>query len=145
MRRKIIIIFTSLALLMVVGTFVFADTQTEVKELSGQVAFEYYGGYLLKANSGTEYKLVLGPYWYLENLGLKLVNGDKVTVKGVDAGYGLFYVATLKKGAKTYNITDLDRLKDLQNSDGMPYHMPYGMPYGRAYGMPYGRPFGRMR
>ena len=132
MRRRIIIISTSIVLLMAIGAFVFADTQAEVKELSGKVSFDYYGGYFLKADSGTEYKLVLGPYWYLENLGLKLANGDSVSVKGVDAGYSIFYVSTLKKGYKTYNIADLDRIKELvQNSNGMPYGRPFGMPFGR--------------
>jgi len=110
MRRKAVkslIIFMVAAFLIGIGSFAFADAQGEVKEFNGTVSFRYGGGFFLNTDADGEYKLVLGPPWYLDNLGLKLKNGDRVTVQGVEDD-GILFAGTLKKGSKTYDIANLE-------------------------------------
>lgn len=114
MRRKAVkslIIFMVAAFLIGTGSFAFADTQGEVKEYNGTVSFRYGGGFFLNTDADEEYKLVLGPPWYLDNLGLKLKNGDRVTVQGVDER-GVLFAGTLKKGSKTYDIANLEDMDE---------------------------------
>jgi len=117
MRRKVtklLVVVTVMALLSGLASFAFADTRTlgKTKEYGGTVSFNYGAGFVLTTEAGVEYKLVLGPPWYLEDLGLKLKQGDKVTVKGVNDENGVLYVGTVKKGARTYEISDLKHVAD---------------------------------
>ncbi len=137
MRRKAVksvLIFMVAALLIGVGSFAFADTKGEVKQFSGTVSFRYGGGFFLKTGAGEDYKLALGPPWYLDNLGLKIKNGDRVTVSAVEED-GILFVGTLQIGSKTYDIADLEDIYD------HPCHGWYGR--GPMYGP--GRGPGMMR
>ena len=126
---RAVVVAVSLVFLFAAGSFAFTQSEGGIKEYSGVVSYRYNGGFFLKTASGEEYKLVLGPPWYLENLGLALKNGDKVAVKGYDAGYAVLYVASLTKGSKTYDIADPEQFSDARSYPGYPY---YG---GRGRGM----------
>jgi len=131
----------SFVFLIAAGSFAFAQSEGGLKEYSGEASFKYGGGFFLKTGSGEEYKLVLGPPWYLENLGLTLRNGDKVAVKGYDDGYGVLYVVSLTKGAKTYDIADDEQFADVRSYKGNQYYRDcpgmrgYGSFRGRERGM----------
>ena len=142
---KAVLVVAVLAALFAAGSFAFAQSESGLKEYSGEVSFRYAGGFFLKTAAGEEYKLVLGPPWYLENLGLTLKNGDKVAVKGYDEGYAFLYVVSLTKGAKTYDITDAEQFSDVRpwggyrnfgHCPGMGGYGPYG---SRGRGMRGGR------
>lgn len=117
-RRKKLLVTTITAaiLILAAASFVFADfmqNSKPINDVSGTVTFRYGGGYFLKAENGKEYKLVVGPYWYLDQLGLKLKVGDKITVDGaLDENDNVLFVSTLKKGARTYQIADPDKVLD---------------------------------
>jgi len=147
MRRKAVkslIIFMVAALLIGIGSFAFADTRGEVKEFNGTVSFRYGGGFFLNTDADEEYKLVLGPPWYLDNLGLKLKNGDRVTVQGVYER-GILFVGTLKQGSKTYDIANLEDMDKYFCHDRYGRGMMSGP--GRGPGMRHGesddRPYSR--
>ena len=116
-RKKLLLtIITAAILILAAASFVFADyiqNAKSVKNVSGTVTFRYGGGFFLKSADGKEYKLVVGPYWYLEDLGLKLKVGDRVTVNGaLDQDKNILFVSTLKKGSRTYQIADPDKVVD---------------------------------
>ncbi len=118
MRRKkklMLTIFTVGILVLAAASFVLADYVANAKPIDnvkGTVVFRYGGGFFLKTDS-KEYKLVVGPPWYLDDLGLKLKNGEAVTVSGaVDEDEGVLFVSTIKKGARTYKIADPDKVTD---------------------------------
>jgi len=129
---RVVAVAVSLVFLFAAGSFAFAQSEGELKEYSGEASFKYRGGFFLKAASGEEYKLVLGPPWYLENLGLTLKNGDRVTVKGYDDGYGVLYAVSLTKGAKTYDIADADQFADVRSYKGNPYYRDCPGRHGRG-------------
>ena len=138
---KAVLVVTVLAALFAVGSFAFAQSESGIKEYSGEVSYRYNGGFFLKTAAGEEYKLVLGPPWYLEDLGLALKNGDKVALKGYDGGYAVLYVVSLTKGGKTYDIADAKQFSDAGPwggygnagyCPGMGGYGPYG---GRGRGM----------
>jgi hypothetical protein len=142
---RAVVVAASLVFLFAAGSFAFAQSEGGLKEYSGEVSFRYGGGFFLKIASGEEYKLVLGPPWYLENLGLALKNGDKASVKGYNAGYAVLYVVSLTKGAKTYDIADAEQFSDARPwggyrnfgyCPGMGGYGPYG---GHGRGMRGGR------
>jgi len=115
---KLITVFTAVALLVAFGSMAFGDTvgTAEIKEFRGTVSFRYGGGFFLKIDSGEEYRLVMGPPWYQETLGLELKNGDS---------------GSIKKGAKIYDIADLS---DFDEYRGGFYCHPHGRwgGYGRG-------------
>lgn len=122
---KILVIFTVVALLLAIGAFAFADTpgEAEIKNYSGTVSFKYGGGFFLKTDTGNEYKLVLGPYWYLKNLGLELKQGDRITVTGI-VDDGILFAGKVKKSTRTYEIAELTNFDD--------FHCPmWGHGFGR--------------
>ena len=126
------------------GAVAFGDAASDVKEYSGTVSFRYGGGFFLNTDADEEYRLVLGPPWYLDNLGLKLKNGDRVTIQGVEDD-GAIFVGTLRKGSKTFNIADLSDIDDyfchgmygmMQERGRGPGMMPggwYNQPYTRGW------------
>lgn len=115
---RAVLVVAVLAALFAAGSFAFAQSESGIKEYTGEVSFRYAGGFFLKTAAGEEYKLVLGPPWYLENLGLSLKNGDKVALKGYDAGYAVLYVVSLTKGGKTYEIADARQFSDARPWSG---------------------------
>ena len=139
MRRKVtklLVVVTVIALFAWLASFAFADNETlgKAKMYSGTVSFRYGAGFVLTTEAGAAYKLMLGPPWYLDDLGLKIKNGDKVTIKGVvDDNDAVLFVGTLKKGAKTYDIANLEGLEDFHRSPMMMHG--WGI-MGRGY---YGR------
>jgi len=66
---------------------------------------------------------------YLDDLGIKLKQGDKISVNGVgDNDENTIFVGTIKKGLKTYKIADLENLDEFH------YHLfRYGR-QGRSHG-----------
>ncbi len=112
MRRKKSLLIAVLSLFVVVAfsSFLFADafhSNPELNQFKGTVSFRYGGGYFLETDNGKEYKLVVGPPWYLERLGLSLSNGDSVEVIGaVDEDGDELFVSTIKKDGKAFKISD---------------------------------------
>ena len=117
-RRKKLLVATITAVILVLAavSFVFADfvqNSKPINNVTGTVTFRYGGGYFLKTTDGKEYKLVVGPHWYLEDLGLELKVGDKVTVDGaLDSEQNILFVSNLKKGVRTYKIADPEKVLD---------------------------------
>jgi hypothetical protein len=110
---KTLFIFSLIPVLFVAGTLVFAHsgnrvTNQDLEETSGRVAFRTPGGYFLSTASGKEYKLVMGPVWHLEEMGLELKNNDQISVKGYEIDEDVFFVSSVKKGAKTYDLSEED-------------------------------------
>lgn len=138
-KKRLLLIGATVAFLVLAAAFVFADMDLNLKKVDsvkGTVVFRYGGGFFLKGDDGKEYKLMVGPYWYLDDLGLKLKTGDKVTVSGsVDEDMGVLLVSTLKKGAKTYRIADTEKV-----FESMPCHR-----FNERTGMGRGGYRGRMR
>jgi hypothetical protein len=88
------------------------ETDQKQKELSGTISLKLPGGYYLKTSAGDEYRLMLGPPWFLEEIGLDLNNRDRVSVTGYDDGYNVILVTSLTKGTKTYEIFDAETLAE---------------------------------
>lgn len=110
---RIVPVATALAVVMALSSVAFADPDDtgslrELKEISGTVSFKRPGGFFLKTASGEEYKLVLGPIWHLDNIGLELKDGEKISADGYEEAYSIFFVTSVKKGAETYAIADAD-------------------------------------
>ena len=119
MRRKkklLVTTITAAILILAAVSFVFADfvqNSKPINNISGTVTFRYGGGYFLKTTDGKEYKLIVGPYWYLQELGLNLKVGDKIIVDGaLDQNQNILFVSTLKKGTRSYQIADPDKVLD---------------------------------
>ena len=133
MKRNIlrtVLVASVLAMVMALSSVAFAnpdetESSRKIKEISGTVTFKRPGGFFLKTASGDEYKLVLGPIWHLDNIGLELKNGEKISAEGYEDTYSIFFVTSIKKGAETYVIAGADAY-DL--SDYGPYA---GMHRGR--------------
>ena len=136
MRRsavKSLLIIMVAVFMLGLGSVAFADVKSEVKEYIGTVSFRYGGGFFLTTDTEKEYKLVIGPPWYLDNLGLKIKNGDRITVQAVE-DEDILFVGTLKKGSKTFDIANLE------NFDEYPCHGWYPMMSGPGRGrMMHGR------
>ena len=111
---KIMVVLTVFALVMGISSLGFShfETDQEQKELSGTITLKLPGGYYLKTSSGDEYRLMLGPPWFLEEIGLDLNNRDRVSVKGYDDGYNAIIVTSITRGTKTYEIFDADTLAE---------------------------------
>ncbi|MFW6138506.1 MAG: hypothetical protein ACOC7U_04965 [Spirochaetota bacterium] len=111
-RKAVITVVAAAAVMMLaLGGFAFAHggENEEQVELSGSVALRTPGGVFLKLSDGTEYKLALGPWWRLEEMGLELKDGDRITVTGY-AEDEVVFVSSLNKGQETYKIADLEDL-----------------------------------
>lgn len=116
MKRNIlrtVLVSSALALVMALSSVAFAnpdetESSRKLKEISGTVTFKRPGGFFLKTASGDEYKLVLGPIWHLDNIGLELKNGEKISAEGYEDAYSIFFVTSIKKGAETYVIAGAD-------------------------------------
>ncbi len=138
MKRKASTIVAALLVLGVLSMAVlpvYADPWDEefgeLKEISGEVSFKRPGGYFLTTDSGEEYKLVMGPPWHLDNLGLELKKGDKLTVKGYEQR-SIILVTSVIKGKDEYEVAtaeDLTRFHCFGPGPG-----PRGMMHGRGYG-----------
>ena len=111
---KTLVVLTVLALVMGISSFTFShdDFDQELKEISGTITLKLPGGYYLKTSSGDEYRLMVGPSWFLEKIGLDLNNRDKVSVKGFDDGNHGIMVTSITKGTKSYDIFDEDTLSE---------------------------------
>jgi hypothetical protein len=107
---KAMVVLTVLAVIMGISSMGFSHSEAagEIKEVSGEILLKLPGGYYLKPASGDEYRLMLGPPWFLEEIGLDLKNGEKVSVEGMDDGYNIILVSSITKGTKTYEIFDAD-------------------------------------
>jgi hypothetical protein len=116
MKRKNYVVFLFAAVFFTIAVFGFAHFEdrdydaSQKLELTGKVDFRAPGGFFLDSDSGKEYKMIVGPMWHLENLGLELKSGDKVSVTGYEDGEGVLVVTTLKKGLKTYEVYDPQRM-----------------------------------
>jgi len=111
---KTLVVLTVLALVMGISSIGFShdDWDQELKEVSGTVTLKLPGGYYLKTSSGEEYRLMVGPPWFLDEIGLDLNNRDRISVKGFDNGYKIIMVTKITKGTKTYDIFDADKLSE---------------------------------
>ncbi|HEB29966.1 MAG TPA: hypothetical protein ENI15_03710 [Spirochaetes bacterium] len=111
---KTLVVLTVLTLVMGISSLGFShfESDQELKEVSGTVTLKLPGGYYLKTSSGDEYRLMLGPSWFLDKIGLDLKNRDRVTVKGFDDGYNVIMVTSITKGTKTYEIFDAEELTE---------------------------------
>ena len=109
---KTLVVATVLALVMGISSIGFShdEVDLELKEVSGTVTLKLPGGYYLKTSSGEEYRLMVGPPWFLDKIGLDLNNKDRVSVKGYDNGYKVIMVTNITKGTKSYDIFDADEL-----------------------------------
>ena len=111
---KTLIVLTVFALVIGVGSMGFSDFKfnQEQKEISGTITLKLPGGYYLKTSSGDEYRLMMGPRWFLEDIGLELKNKDRVSVKGFNDEDNAFLVTEITKGTKTYEIFDAKALSE---------------------------------
>jgi hypothetical protein len=133
---KTLVVLTVLALVMGISSIGFShdDFDQELKEVSGTISLKLPGGYYLKTSSGDEYRLMVGPPWFLEEIGLDLNNRDRVTVKGFDDEHNGIMVTSITKGTKSYDIFDADTLSEYGR------HGCYGPRGGGRHGMwGYGR------
>ena len=120
---KTLVVLTVMALILGVSSTGFSheNISGESKKVSGEITLKIPGGYYLKQASGEEYRLILGPPWFLQEIGLKLKDGERVSVRGKDDGYNVIVVSSITKGAKTYQIFDADVLsgEDYYGCGGM--------------------------
>ena len=111
---KTLVVLTVFIMVLSIGSLGFShlEDNQELKEITGTVSTKLPGGYYLKTDSGDEYKLALGPPWFLDSISLKLKNGDQVSVKGFDNGYDVIIVSSITRGGKTYDIFDPDSISE---------------------------------
>jgi hypothetical protein len=111
---KTLVILAVFSLVMGISSLGFSHFETDQaqKDLSGTIELKLPGGYYLKTSAGDEYRLMLGPPWFHEEIGLELKNRDRVSVKGFDDGYNTILVTSITKGTKTYEIFDADALAE---------------------------------
>lgn len=125
---KTLVVLTVFIMVLSIGSLGFShlEDNQELKEITGTVSTKLPGGYYLKTDSGDEYKLALGPPWFLDSISLKLKNGDQVSVKGFDNGYDVILVSSLTRGGKTYDIFDPDSISEY-GDHGCPGMTGHGM------------------
>ncbi len=111
---KTLVVLTVFIMVLSIGSLGFShfEDNQELKEITGTVSTKLPGGYYLKTDSGDEYKLALGPPWFLDSIDLKLKNGDQVSVKGFDNGYDVILVSSITRGGETYDIFDPDSISE---------------------------------
>lgn len=125
---KTLVVLTVFIMVLSIGSLGFShlEDNQELKEITGTVSTKLPGGYYLKTDSGDEYKLALGPPWFLDSISLKLKNGDQVSVKGFDNGYDVILVSSITRGGKTYDIFDPDSISEY-GDHGCPGMTGHGM------------------
>ena len=135
---KTLVVLTVFIMVLSIGSLGFShfEDNQELKEITGTVLTKLPGGYYLKTDSGDEYKLALGPPWFLDSISLKLKNGDQVSVKGIDNGYDVILVSSITRGGKTYDIFDLDSISEYgdHGCPGMTGHGMMGPDYRGKWG-----------
>jgi hypothetical protein len=137
--KKMLIVGAVITAVLLSSVVVFAhgfDIRENLKleEVSGEVKIHIHHGYYLVTPQGTEYRLMLGPPWYVEDLGLELKRGDRISVEGYTDDFGNMMVMTLKKGKDSYTIHDPEDLEKLgarrdYRMHGRGMHGPRGL-YG---------------
>jgi hypothetical protein len=120
----------------------------ELTEISATVSFKRPGGFFLTTESEDDYKLMMGPVWHLENIGLELKSGDTISVNGYKVDEGVIFVTSVKKNMKTYDIADEEAFglwcegpgRGMWGYRHMPHHRKgyHGGYYGRRGGGPRG-------
>ena len=135
---KTLVVLTVFIMVLSIGSLGFShfEDNQELKEITGTVSTKLPGGYYLKTDSGDEYKLALGPPWFLDSISLKLKNGDQVSVKGFDNGYDVILVSSITRGGKTYDIFDPDSISEYgdHGCPGMTGHGMMGPDYRGKWG-----------
>jgi hypothetical protein len=133
---KTLLIFSVMAVFFTFSLPVFAHIgdegeYQELEEQSGKVNFKRPGGYFLTTASGDEYKLMMGPIWHLENIGLELKNGENISIKGYEADEDIFLVTSVRKGENTYVLAEADEYGsfDYGHHHGMRGDMPHNRDY----------------
>jgi hypothetical protein len=133
--RVVTAIVVVLGLILAAGTVLFAhgwgtDPDGKVDTLTGTVSFKRPGGFFLKTDDAEEYKLGLGPIWYLDNLGLELRQGDRIEVTGYTEEDDFILVTSVEKNGETYVLADSQDFEDSYYGHG---HMMGGsMMHGYA-------------
>jgi hypothetical protein len=111
---KTLVVLTVFVMVLGVSSLGFShfETDQEQKEFSGTITLKLPGGYYLKTSANDEFRLMLGPPWFMEGIGLELKNRDRVSVKGFVDEYNNVLVTTITKGTRTYDIFDADALAE---------------------------------